>query len=422
MKKIFVLIGFYLSIAPIFSQQLLPNNLNYQAVVRDNLGTILPNQSVNFRFSFINTSTTTTVYQETYLATTNTFGLVNLKIGTGTSVVGTFSSINFHSMKLDLKVEIDPAGGNSFTVVGTSTLTGVPFAQYAERARTVEFNDDADANPTNELQSLTYNPATQRIYISNGNFVTLNVDESITNEIQNLSLSGNSLSISSGNSVTFPWTKGTGYLFTNDYVGIGTATPTSALHVSGLVQATSFLGNGASLSDIRADSLVGSMQADSGDVLEWDGTKWTPQAHPRLGFHAQAGAAQAISASSYALMAFPFTTGNGFDDTGGAYDTGTGTFTAPANGVYYFESQVTVNAASATGYNLNILKNSFVVRTNVQIYNPSVGGLLALHSSAVLKLNAGDTVSINVFNSGSSSVNTYAFQGRYTYFSGYRIY
>ena len=69
-----------------------------------------------------------------------------------------------------MEVELDPAGGSSFTSLGTSQLLSVPYALYAENSA----NDsviDADADPTNEFQSLSRNGDT--ILLSNGGFVIL---------------------------------------------------------------------------------------------------------------------------------------------------------------------------------------------------------------------------------------------------------
>ncbi|MFW5704442.1 MAG: hypothetical protein ACOCXG_01240 [Nanoarchaeota archaeon] len=64
--------------------------------------------------------------------------------------------------------------------------------------------DDADNNPTNELQTLSISG--NRLSISDGNSVSIpsDGDGDSTNELQNLTISGNQLSISSGNSVNLP--------------------------------------------------------------------------------------------------------------------------------------------------------------------------------------------------------------------------
>jgi len=115
----------------------LPQGFSYQTVVRSATGTVLANQAVNFRFSLIQGGQQgTTVYTETHLLSTNGLGLVNLTIGNGTVVTGTFSAIDWSSGPYFLKVEVDPAAGIDFIDMSTTQLLSVPYALYAETAGT----------------------------------------------------------------------------------------------------------------------------------------------------------------------------------------------------------------------------------------------------------------------------------------------
>ncbi|RMG79213.1 MAG: hypothetical protein D6714_16745 [Bacteroidetes bacterium] len=106
----------------------------YQAVVRDNAGNILSNQSVGFRLGIIQTNINNApVYTETHTATTNAYGVVNLNVGQGTVVTGNFSGIDW-SLASFLKIEMDVSGGTNYTDFGTSELLNVPRAMYAETA------------------------------------------------------------------------------------------------------------------------------------------------------------------------------------------------------------------------------------------------------------------------------------------------
>ncbi len=154
-----------------------PDLINYQSVVRNAQGEIIPNQNVAFRFSIREASANgTVVYEETHTATTSDQGLVNLRIGAGTSSQN-FSTIDWGSNDYFLQVEFDPAGSSNYTEMGTSQLVSVPFAMHARTAAEV---DDADADPTNELQDLSING--QTLSISGGNSVSLpgGGDESAT--------------------------------------------------------------------------------------------------------------------------------------------------------------------------------------------------------------------------------------------------
>jgi hypothetical protein len=113
-----------------------PQSFRYQAVARDNSGNILANQSVSFRISILSGSVSgTAVYIETHTGlSTNAFGLVELEIGKGTPVTGTFSSINWGSNTYFVKVEMDPEGGGTYQTLSTSQLLSVPYALYSEKA------------------------------------------------------------------------------------------------------------------------------------------------------------------------------------------------------------------------------------------------------------------------------------------------
>jgi hypothetical protein len=176
-----------------------PQRINYQAVARDNTGAVMASQPVSFRLSILeNSSSGNSVYSETHNVTTNGFGLANLQIGGGSVLSGTFSAIAWGGDLHFIQVELDAAGGSNYQLMGTSQLVSVP---YALHANTVENDlvDDADADPTNENQDLTLTGNT--LAISNGNSVTLG-DEDPTNENQDLTLTGNTLAISNGNTVT----------------------------------------------------------------------------------------------------------------------------------------------------------------------------------------------------------------------------
>ena len=109
-----------------------PQSIPYQAVARNTSGNLIANHAVSIRFSIHDaTSGGTVVYQETQSATTNALGLFIANIGAGTPVAGTFSAINWGSGSKFIQIEIDLAGGSSYTDMGTSQMMSVPYALYA---------------------------------------------------------------------------------------------------------------------------------------------------------------------------------------------------------------------------------------------------------------------------------------------------
>lgn len=110
-----------------------PEGFKYQAVVRDAGNTILNNQAVGMRMTIQQGSIGgTTVYQETFAPITNAYGLVNLEIGNGTVVTGTFATIDWANGPYFIETAVDVTGGTSYSVMGTSQLMSVPYALYAK--------------------------------------------------------------------------------------------------------------------------------------------------------------------------------------------------------------------------------------------------------------------------------------------------
>jgi hypothetical protein len=322
-----------------------PQSFRYQAVARDNSGNILASQPVSFKISILSGSVSgTAVYSETHHGlSTNAFGLVELEIGKGIPVAGTFSAIDWGSNIYFVKIEMDPAGGGTYQTLSTSQLLSVPYALYSQKAGngfSGNYNDltnkpllfdgtwvSLTGKPTfatvatsgsytdllnkpvlfdGTWNSLTGKPTTlggygitnamstshvangiTSILITNwnsayswGNHSGLykplsylpswseitaipagfadgvdNVDDadnSTTNEIQLLSLSGNNLSLSkSGGTVSIP----------GDNWGTQTVVSNATLE-----------GNGLAATPLK----IAQQSAGSGQVLKWNGTTWLP--------------------------------------------------------------------------------------------------------------------------------------------------
>jgi hypothetical protein len=129
-----------------------PQSFKYQAVARNASGNPLAEQLINVRISIRKGGENgSSVYAETHAGETNAFGLFNLNIGEGNPASGDFEGINWGDDTYFLRIEIDPAGGNNFQLLGAQQLLSVPYALFAEN---VADKDDADADPTNELQYL----------------------------------------------------------------------------------------------------------------------------------------------------------------------------------------------------------------------------------------------------------------------------
>lgn len=125
---------FYAAVCVMFSSTAIaqPQKFNYQGVARMANGAPIAAQAIGMRISILDGSAIgTPVYVETHNATTNQFGLYNVAIGGGTVQSGNMSSIAWGTGDKYVKVEIDPAGGSSYTDLGAAQLLSVPYALYS---------------------------------------------------------------------------------------------------------------------------------------------------------------------------------------------------------------------------------------------------------------------------------------------------
>src|SRR5690349_17807601 len=109
-----------------------PAKFNYQGVARNATGNPLASRPIALRISILDGSATgMVVYRESHAVTTNAFGLYNVAIGNGMNVTGTISGINWGSGDKYIRIELDPAGGTTYTDLGAAQLLSVPYAMYS---------------------------------------------------------------------------------------------------------------------------------------------------------------------------------------------------------------------------------------------------------------------------------------------------
>jgi hypothetical protein len=109
-----------------------PNKFTYQAVIRDASNHLLVNTNVGFRISILlNSPSGPPQYEEVQNVTTNVNGLATLIVGEGTVTLGGFNFMKWENFSYYLKTEIDPLGGNNYTITSTTQLMSVPYALSA---------------------------------------------------------------------------------------------------------------------------------------------------------------------------------------------------------------------------------------------------------------------------------------------------
>jgi hypothetical protein len=253
MQRIFTIAAALLMTASVWAQA--PEKMSYQAVVRDASDALITNQAVGMQISILQGSATgTAVYEETQTPSTNANGLVSLEIGTGTVVSGDFSTIDWANDTYFIKTETDPTGGTTYTITGTSQLMSVPYALHAKTAEsvtgTISYTETdpvfgaSIANGITALDTANWNnhiidtdtqlDSTDIANLGyNAGGITTEVDGSVTNEIQSISRTGTTVSLSNGggsftDSVGV-YTAGTGIDITNNVISTTGSSPTYTL-------------------------------------------------------------------------------------------------------------------------------------------------------------------------------------------------
>ena len=128
-KTIFTFLIAILTATTIWAQA--PHSFKYQAVLRDGAGNIIASTNVPIRVTIHEASASGTVkYQETFSPTTNQYGLVNLSIGSGILVSGSFASITWGTNSYYIQIEANT--GSGYIDMGATQLLSVPYALYSE--------------------------------------------------------------------------------------------------------------------------------------------------------------------------------------------------------------------------------------------------------------------------------------------------
>ena len=110
-----------------------PEGFKYQAVVRDAGNTILNNQAVGMQIEILQGGISgTPVYTESFTPTTNTYGLVNLEIGTGTTS-DDFTIIDWANDTYFIRTSIDVTGGSYILCNGNKPINECAFMPCTRR-------------------------------------------------------------------------------------------------------------------------------------------------------------------------------------------------------------------------------------------------------------------------------------------------
>jgi len=201
----------------------------------------------------------TAVYVETFTPTTNEFGLINLNIGAGTVVSGDLTTIDWSADTYFIKIEMDITGETTYEEYGISQLLSVPYALHAKSAESI-------------TGTVTETDPVYGSSVANG--ITGTDTTKWNNATQNLSISGNSLSISKGNTVTLPGGDGSVPVYTT--TEIAALTPSEGDAVFNSTENLYQIYNGSAWQSFNSNCWPQPTIADSGsDQIFDNGTTTT---------------------------------------------------------------------------------------------------------------------------------------------------
>ena len=137
MKKVILsLLSLILLAGSVIAQT--PKGFNYQAVVRNSAGHLMAYSMVGVRLSIVQGSATgSTVYQQTETVITNGNGLFTLVVGDNSA---DFDNINWSNGPYYIVSEIDPNGGNNYTLSTSQKILAIPYALHATVADRISEN------------------------------------------------------------------------------------------------------------------------------------------------------------------------------------------------------------------------------------------------------------------------------------------
>lgn len=373
------------------------------------MGSIMENANITVRVSILDSAAGGgVVYSEIHKTGTNKFGLFNISIGRGIQPSGLFANIDWATGSKWMQLEIQQYEQGVFTLIGMSELLSVPYALYAGSAQVVGVDRDS------QQLSLIGNS----LSISNGNTVNLS---NIGSDNQSLSLSGNIISISNGNSIdltsfldntddqTLNYSSGIlsisrgNSVVIPDSVNDADANPTNELQYLSISNDTLFLTNGGFV-------------------------KLPQETKTGLAFKAYANPSNSHPLTNYSWNQMIFEAEE-FDDSA-AYNNSTGMFTAPKSGVYFFEAKVQLNdivgfcSNDAASICLRNVSTGIDLDCAVRNMDNTTTGAY-LHVTSIAKLNQNDQVQVRVWKNYLCTTlphpNNIIGTSAYNNFSGYLI-
>ncbi len=170
MKRIVVIVCLFITG---FVKSQAPEKVNYQGIARDAIGNIITTP-IGLKFEIHQGSASgPVVYDETHTVVPSSVGVFTTAIGGGFVGIGNFSTISWGTNSYFLTVSIDPAGGTSYSTVGTSQLLSVPYALYAKTSGNASTTYSAGAGISISSGSIINTAPNQTVNITGGGGTTV---------------------------------------------------------------------------------------------------------------------------------------------------------------------------------------------------------------------------------------------------------
>lgn len=139
-----------LGLADLTAQEAMPIGMRYQAIARDSDGAIRSNEKLDVKIELLSLGASEeVVYAEHHRARSGEFGLINITIGEGESVKGSFDEIQWGN-PIWLRLSVKNENSEDFDLVTTNKLYSVPYAFYAATAGSLSEENSVEGNTGEE--------------------------------------------------------------------------------------------------------------------------------------------------------------------------------------------------------------------------------------------------------------------------------
>ncbi len=272
---------------PLFAMAQAPQLLNFQAVARNAAGEVLNDKTISVRLSISdNTPNGQVVYQETHTVLTNKLGMFSLRIGGGTVQSGSMNSIDWSNGTKYLRTEIDPNAGSAYVDLGATPLVSVPYALYAAQGGTPYVGGSGiQITGTTITNTGDLNPSDDVVQSTlfdgdvTGTFNSLQLKPGSvgTPEIADQSITGIKLqSMGANTGEVLKW-NGSTWSPSMDLVGSGGNNYTAGTGIAINGNVVSALNDNVLWNALKLYGRnISAAAPTAGQVLKWTGTTWAP--------------------------------------------------------------------------------------------------------------------------------------------------